>query len=220
MRESVRERGGESVRESFSEREYEGKKGHIEDYVEFKSFFIDFDFKSRGETIIITERSRSKDYQIRIGLGCAAWLIEELRKARGAGDQQVCKMFRGNNYNFWLENYKNGNGSFLKLSQCGNNGYVQSIILLKGKKEEGCQKLEENLKMFMFGNNKGTTLENVGSHKLKGQFSFDNTKDSCRSMKDRETETVDSTQTSSVQKVEEFKDTWGCLVVCERQTIF
>lgn len=98
----------------------------------------------------------------------------------------MCKVFKGNNYNFWLENYKNENWTFLKLSQCGNNGYVQTIILLKGQKEEGLQKLEENLNTFMFGkNDKGIQQahENRVSHKLKGKFSFDYSKDICSSMK-------------------------------------
>lgn len=39
-------------------------------------------------------------------------------------------------------------------------------------------------------------------------------------MKNKEAEMMDITQTSYVQKGEEFKDTWACLVVCERHTVF
>lgn len=53
--------------------------------VESKSFCIEIAMKSCGESIIITERSRSKCFQIGTGLGCAVWLTGQLRKASTAG---------------------------------------------------------------------------------------------------------------------------------------
>ncbi|KAK9938262.1 hypothetical protein M0R45_015012 [Rubus argutus] len=192
-------------------------------YVEFKSFFIELDTKSWGETIIITERSRSRNYKIGIGLGCAAWLTEQLNKFRGAGEQKVCKLFRGNNYNFWLENYKNENGAFLKLSQCERSGFVQTIILPKGQRGEGLQKLEDNLNTFMFGyNNKGSELDRGYAEKqnLNGQVLHDHSKDILVSLKNRVAVTEDNSQMCSSQLSEVCKDTCGCVVVCERQTVF
>lgn len=69
--------------------------------------------------------------------------MAELRKVRGVGDQKVCKVFRGNNYTFWLENYKNKFGAFLKLSLCGRNGFVNTIIIPKGQRDEGWKLVEE-----------------------------------------------------------------------------
>ncbi|KAK9938232.1 hypothetical protein M0R45_014984 [Rubus argutus] len=192
-------------------------------YVEFKSFFIELDTKSQGETIIITERSRSRNYKIGIGLGCAAWLIEQLSKVRGAGEQKVCKLFRGNNYNFWLEKYKNVNGAFLKLFQCGRNGFVQTIILPKGQREEGWQKLEDNLHTFMFGyRNKGLEQDwgYAGKLNLNGHVPHDHSKDIRGSLDKGIGVTGDNSQTSPSQLSKEYKDTWGCAVVCERQTAF
>lgn len=103
-------------REKVREREHEGEWGFRESKgslklkpsafnVEFKSFLIEIDGKSRGDTICITERCRLKSYKIGIGLGCASWLIEQLGKAREAGESTFCKSYRGNNYIFWLEKY-------------------------------------------------------------------------------------------------------------------
>jgi hypothetical protein len=39
-------------------------------------------------------------------------------------------------------------------------------------------------------------------------------------LKWRKAESVESVQFSSQQQSEEFRDTWGCAVVCERQTVF
>lgn len=191
--------------------------------VEYKRFYIELDLKSRGGTITIAEESRSKRFQIGIGLGCAVWLIDQLRKVRGMGDQKVCKVFRGNNYNFWLENYKNKFGAFLKLSLCGSHGLVKTIIIPKGQREEGWQLMEENLNIFMFGiSKKGFEQSPVEMTKISttGQLSFDKSDDLYSPMKRREVESVDSFQFSSQQQPEEFKDTWGCVVVCERQTVF
>lgn len=155
-------------RECVPERENEGEwglrvsKGSLKlkpsaFNVEFKSFFIEIDRKSRGDTICIMERCRSKSYKIGIGLGCASWLIEQLGKARESGEETLCKSYRGNNYIFWLKKYKNNYGVFLKLSQCGRDGFVQTVILPKGQREEGWQQMGENLSTFMFGK-KGMVL--------------------------------------------------------------
>ncbi|KAK9910626.1 hypothetical protein M0R45_034582 [Rubus argutus] len=46
--------------------------------------------KSRGDTIIIAEESRSKRFQIGIGLGCAVWLIYQLRKSLEVEKGRIC----------------------------------------------------------------------------------------------------------------------------------
>jgi hypothetical protein len=140
MREKVRERECAPEREQVGEWGFKESKGSLKlkpsaFNVEFKSFLIEMDGNSRGDTIYITERCRLKSYKIGIGLGCASWLIEQLGKAREAGERFFCKSYRGNNYIFWLEKYKNKNGVFLKLSQCGRNGFVHTVILPKGQRD-------------------------------------------------------------------------------------
>lgn len=72
----MRERN--SVRESFSERvrvvSASPKLKPRSFSVEYKRFYIELDLKSRGDTIIFAEESRSKRFHIGIGLGCAVWL--------------------------------------------------------------------------------------------------------------------------------------------------
>ncbi|KAK9922041.1 hypothetical protein M0R45_030524 [Rubus argutus] len=75
----------------------------------------------------------------------------------------------------------------------------------------------------MFGiSKKGFEQSPVEMTKISttGQLSFDKSDDLYSPMKRREVESVDSFQFSSQQQPEEFKDTWGCVVVCERQTVF
>lgn len=116
-----------------------------------------------------------------------------------------------------MENLFNRNKSFLKLSQSGMDGLVKSIILPKGRREEGWQKMEEHLETFMFGDIKECSEEAVNRNHMKLTKESIVTRSGGLSKNDV---ISDGTQVSHTQKSKEPKDTWGCVVVCERQVVY
>lgn len=78
--------------------------------------------------------------------------------------------------------------------------------------------MEVNLTTCMFGKSKEGSeqfLEKVANQKRKQRLSKEISEDKCNFLKNKEVET----QAFSQQSPKEFKDTWGFVVVCERQIV-
>lgn len=99
--------------------------------VEQKVFILEVEDKSFGERIRLTERTRFRGYRISFDLGCAAWLIDQVKAAVVTSCQNFFRKYRGRNYHFWVERYHNKNEDFLVLSKTEKDGFVRNIFVLK-----------------------------------------------------------------------------------------
>ncbi|KAM1796220.1 hypothetical protein ACFX11_036482 [Malus domestica] len=122
--------------------------------VEQKVFILEVEDKSLGERICLTERTRFRGFQISLDLGCASWLSVQIKTAITASARSFFRLYRGLNYQFWVESFNNKKGIFLVLSKSENQGLVRKIIVPKGVNFFGWRKMEELLSEILRGGKK------------------------------------------------------------------
>ena len=122
--------------------------------VEHKVFILEIEEKSFGERIRVTERTRTRGYQISVDLGCAAWITDQLKAASAVGGLNFFRKYKGHNYQFWVEGFQNRNGEVLVLSKTEKGGFVRNIFVPKGVKGIGWRNLEELLSEILRGGKK------------------------------------------------------------------
>ncbi|KAM1811352.1 hypothetical protein ACFX11_028259 [Malus domestica] len=123
--------------------------------VEQKVFILEVEDKSLGERICLTERTRFRGFQISFDWGCASWLSLQIKTAITASARSFFRLYRGLNYQFWVESFNNKNGIFLVLSKSENQGLLRKIIVPKGANFFGWRKMEELLSEILRGGKKG-----------------------------------------------------------------
>ncbi|KAK9927791.1 hypothetical protein M0R45_024957 [Rubus argutus] len=224
-RERVLERGGGLERERISE--WGNNRGKVSDRhitrvfrVESKIFTIQIDDQSYGGAILITEQTRVRKFHLSIGLGCAAWLIDQLQDC--LNKQISFQKFTGgfNSYQFWLEQLNNKRGSFLRLSK-SVGGLVKSIILPQGRFSEGWRLMAEHLAAIAYGVPKGNTrFEQVTENRLQIHHKEDGVKLNYKEALQKNSEMISFPKDKTLQvSSKENNSRWQCSVVCKRTSI-
>ncbi|KAM1270198.1 hypothetical protein ACFX2I_002296 [Malus domestica] len=202
--------------------------------VEHKVFILEIEEKSFGERIRVTERTRTRGYQISFDLGCAAWIIEQLKAVIDTGGLNFFRKYKGHNYQFWVEGFQNRNGEFLVLSKTEKDGFVRNIFVPKGFKGIGWRNLEELMYEILQGGKKtGTTMRkmNRGGTEPRRNMSGSGTQGSYRDAVTggRQTTKEEYNRRAREELWKEFtwnqrksskeSYSWGSVVVCERKVV-
>ncbi|KAM1745387.1 hypothetical protein ACFX11_012140 [Malus domestica] len=202
--------------------------------VEHKVFILEIEENSFGERIRVTERTRTRGYQISFDLGCAAWIIEQLKAVIATGGLNFFRKYKGHNYQFWVEGFQNRNGEVLVLSKTEKDGFVRNIFVPKGVKGIGWRNLEELMNEILQGGKKtGTTMRKmnrVGTEPRRNK-SGDGVQGSYRDAVTggRQTTKEESNRRAREELWKEFtwnqrncskeSYSWGSVIVCERKVV-
>ncbi|TQD89700.1 hypothetical protein C1H46_024694 [Malus baccata] len=202
--------------------------------VEHKVFILEIEDKSFGERIRVTERTRTRGYQISFDLGCAAWIIEQLKAVITTGGLNFFRKYKGHNYQFWVEGFQNRNGEFLVLSKTEKDGFVRHIFVPKGFKGIGWRNLEELMYEILQGGkktgNKLRKMNRVGTEPrrdMSGAGTQGSYRDAVTGGRQttkeeynwRAREELWKEFTWNQRKCSKESYSWGSVVVCERKVV-
>lgn len=140
---------GEMESRKFTVKPQGGGNSDTDEYYRFEHKIFLVEIENGGSMAVIKERNWTRAFSLKIDFSWVSWLIEEPRReALNFKEEKLFRKYQASYALFWLQRYRNKNGSFISLSKVKLGTVCSIIIFPVGRDGEvwfGVSKAMENM---------------------------------------------------------------------------